>query len=104
MLGRTKNQSMILESLKNIKEEDFFLLFVGDGLDKESLKKKVKNCGLTDKVKFLKWRRDVPQILNESDIFILPSYQEGLSLSLMEAMYMKKLCPLKSCPLLFFLH
>jgi len=98
MLGRTKNQSMILESLKNIKEEDFFLLFVGDGLDKESLKKKVKNCGLTDKVKFLKWRRDVPQILNESDIFILPSYQEGLSLSLMEAMYMKKLCIVSEIP------
>ncbi|MDD4319816.1 MAG: glycosyltransferase family 4 protein [Candidatus Peribacteraceae bacterium] len=37
-------------------------------------------------VSFLGLREDVPQILTESDIFVLPSYSEGLSNALMEAM------------------
>ena len=34
----------------------------------------------------------MPDLISISDIFILPSVKEGLSLSLLEAMYMKKIC------------
>ena len=35
---------------------------------------------------FLGQRRDVPDLLNAMDIFVLPSYSEGVSLALLEAM------------------
>lgn len=39
-----------------------------------------------DRVSFLGLRDDIPQILSTTDIFVLPSYSEGLSNALMEAM------------------
>ena len=42
--------------------------------------------GVTDKVKFIGQRWDIPDWLDASDIFILPSEAEGMPLSIMEAM------------------
>ena len=39
-----------------------------------------------DRVTFTGLRKDIPDILGKTDIFVLPSYSEGLSNSLMEAM------------------
>jgi len=91
MLGRLKNQRIILEALSNV-TLGFTLLFLGDGPEKDNLKELARELKLNDKVKFLGWRRDVSNVLNASDIFVLSSYTEGLSLSLMEAMFMKKVC------------
>lgn len=91
MLGRLKNQKIIIEALSRV-NLDFNLLFLGDGPERANLQKLVKKLKMKEKVKFLGWRRDVSNILNASDIFVLSSYTEGLSLSLMEAMYMKKVC------------
>jgi glycosyltransferase involved in cell wall biosynthesis len=42
--------------------------------------------GLAGEVHFLGSRQDVPDLLNAMDIFVLPSYSEGVSLALLEAM------------------
>lgn len=39
-----------------------------------------------DRVTFMGLRKDIPEILSKTDIFVLPSYSEGLSNALMEAM------------------
>lgn len=39
-----------------------------------------------DRVAFLGLRHDIPELLRTTDIFVLPSYSEGLSNALMEAM------------------
>ena len=44
------------------------------------------SLGLAGVVHFLGPRPDVPDLLNAMDIFVLPSYSEGMSLALLEAM------------------
>jgi len=53
---------------------------------KSKLKEEVSNKGIEDRVIFCGVRNDVGQILSCFDIFVLPSYAEGLSTALLEAM------------------
>ncbi len=70
--------------------EKLHLLVVGEGdLYLESQNYAVE-LGLEGRVTFAGNRQDVPEILSVIDIFCLPSFWEGLSLGLLEAMAMKK--------------
>lgn len=44
-----------------------------------------------------KKRKEVLEELNDNDIFLLPSLWEGLPISLLEAMYLKKICIVSNC-------
>jgi glycosyltransferase involved in cell wall biosynthesis len=48
--------------------------------------KLVRDLGLQDRLKFLGFREDVPTILSDLDIFVLPSTSEGFPLVVLEAM------------------
>jgi glycosyltransferase involved in cell wall biosynthesis len=61
-------------------------LIVGGGRRLEEVKTLAASLGLADTVHFLGQRRDIPDLLNATDIFVLPSYSEGVSLALLEAM------------------
>lgn len=52
--------------------------YVGSTFYLDASKEKVKSLGLNDKVKFLGIRRDVPELLQAMDCFLLPSRFEGL--------------------------
>jgi len=62
------------------------LVLVGSGIQESKLKEEVSNKGIQDRVIFCGVRNDVGQILSCFDIFVLPSYVEGLSTALLEAM------------------
>lgn len=62
-----------------------YLLLVGEGPLQEVVKKQVNDYGIADNVKFLNNRMDVPAILSASDVFVFPSFYEGLPLTLVEA-------------------
>src|SRR5690606_21995124 len=49
----------------------------------------VKTEGLESRVKFLGVREDIPNILQTSDVVVLSSFHEGLSLSCLEGMATK---------------
>jgi len=83
------NQSLIraLNPLKSLlPEKPFILLFAGDGPDRERLEGLTQSLGLSQQVRFLGFIQDVPAFLAAIDIFISPSYREGMSISLLEAM------------------
>ena len=62
------------------------LVFVGKGELEEELKAEVSRMGVSDRVKFLGWRDDIPDIMQIFDIFALPSLNEGMGRVLVEAM------------------
>jgi glycosyltransferase involved in cell wall biosynthesis len=61
-------------------------LIAGRGELLDTLQAEAARLGLGDRVDFLGFRQDIPQLLREMDIFVLPSLSEGLPLSALEAM------------------
>lgn len=62
------------------------LWLVGDGPDREELFEEVLEAGLRGMVALPGAFDDVQDVLQAADVFVLPSYQEGMSVSLLEAM------------------
>lgn len=85
---RRKNHRIILEAMSAINRHDIHLIICGDGELKDYLFKLSKELGISDKVHFLGFRRDIPNVLCAADAFIFPSLWEGLGLAGLEAMYM----------------
>lgn len=61
------------------------LLIVGTGSEERALREQVAQCGAEDSVFFLGLRHDVADILNASDVVLLPSLVDNLPTVLMEA-------------------
>lgn len=62
------------------------LLFLGQGAQERELKERVRRENNQDRVHFLGWRSDVPEILKLMDIFVLSSRNEGMGRAVVEAM------------------
>ena len=58
----------------------------GDRREGERIKSYCSHLGLDDRVDFMGVRQDVPEVLEKSDIVVLSSHWEGLSLSSIEGM------------------
>lgn len=87
-----KNQVLLLRVMKELRkykdsnERTPILLICGHGELKQNLEKIVKDLGIQDIVRFLGYRDDLYDIYRASDLFVFPSFQEGLPAALMEAM------------------
>jgi len=86
-LNYNKNHQFLLRNWKLLKQENpqFELLLIGTGENENKLKDYVTKEQLLG-IHFLRYRRDVPDLLQISDIVTLLSYREGLPKSIMEAM------------------
>jgi len=72
------------------KNPEALFLIVGEGELKDELKAKSKKLGLENKIIFTGFMDDVKDVLASVDIFVMPSLLEGLPMTLLEAMAMKK--------------
>ena len=72
------------------KEPSIKVLMIGDGDLKEMATDMISEYGLEDVIISQDFRLDIPDVLSAVDVYCLPSLWEGLSLSLLEAMSMKK--------------
>lgn len=84
-LKKVKNQIRLIEILKNINDARYVLLLIGDGEDKEKLVLKAKELGVENQVIFLGSRTDVADLLQSIDVFVFPSFFEGIPMALIEA-------------------
>ena len=80
----------VLESLKDMLEGKIIFNIGGNG-EVEKLHELVKQKKLAGIVNYIGWVSDEKknQYLNQSDAYILPSYNEGLPISILEAMTYK---------------
>jgi len=87
-LKREKGHRYLLEAGTEIvcQHPDTYFMFVGDGKLQSELRAQADAYGLSGRVRFLGTRQDVDQLLAVSDIFVLPSLWEGMSMALLEAM------------------
>jgi len=81
-----KNHIQVLRALSKLNKTNFHYLIVGNEESEQKLKKAVNELMLQDKVSFLGFRRDVPELMVSSDIFVLTSLHQGLTRAVMEAM------------------
>jgi glycosyltransferase EpsF len=82
-----KNHTFLIDIFNEVhkKNDNVVLVLVGEGELEEPIKNKVKALSLTDCVMFLGVRRDVPELMQAMDLFLLPSFYEGLPVVGVEA-------------------
>lgn len=89
-LNENKNHLTVIKAISQLSNEnveaDYIYLIVGIGEKKTELEAYIAEFNLHKKVKLLGYRKDVSDLMSVADIFIHPSFREGLSVSLMEAM------------------
>lgn len=86
-LTHIKNHSFLLDVFSEIKRKlpEAHLLLAGRGEDEGDLRSKVSELNLERSVHFLGVRSDIPQILSAIDVFVFPSFKEGLPVAVVEA-------------------
>ena len=85
-----KGVKYLLLAMKEVQQEfpDTHLLIVGEGFQKAELEGIAQTLGIS--ADFVGWKKNALAYYAAFDVFVLPSVQEGLSHSLLEAMAMKK--------------
>lgn len=90
LLGKNKGIYDLLECIRDHKVEfqGKLKLYIGGNGEIEHAKQLIKEYGIADIVIFEGWVSGDKKIelLNKSDAYILPSYKEGLPISILEAM------------------
>jgi glycosyltransferase involved in cell wall biosynthesis len=87
----TKGPNLLIEALTSCvgKGLDLKLTVVGGGKHKPDLEAQAASLGVGDRVRFLGWLpagKAIYDQLDQADLFVLPSFQEGVSRSALEAM------------------
>ncbi len=82
-----KNHSFLLDIFNEICKEkvNAVLMLVGKGELEQQIKDKISALGLEDKVIFTGVRADIPQMLSAMDVFVFPSFYEGMPNTVIEA-------------------
>ncbi len=84
-LRMEKDHETLLRAMTRL-PRNYRLQIVGSGDKEQALKALCNELKLDDRVDFMGVRMDVPDILEQSDIVVLSSHWEGLSLSSIEGM------------------
>ena len=83
-----KNHEFIVEVFAEylkMEKNSFLLLIGGNGREEQNIRMIISQKGLSKKVRILKNREDINELLCAADVFIFPSRFEGLGISAIEA-------------------
>lgn len=91
-LRKQKSLDIMIKAFKkfNLICPDARLVICGEGSELNYLKQIVNSCDLENRVIFLGFRSDIANVISAFDIFALSSSFEGLPISMLEALVLKK--------------
>jgi len=83
-----KAHAILIEALTRVAEviPNLVCPIVGEGRERPNLESLIRRKGLEGKVILTGQREEIPELLSLMDLFVMPSFQEGLGLALLEAM------------------
>lgn len=85
-INTNKNNRVVIEAIAKTGRKDVQYLLCGVGAEQSRLKELSEKLGIQKQIHFLGYRSDISELYQAADAFALPSFREGLSRSLMEAM------------------
>lgn len=87
-LDPIKNQAMLLRSFSLVLKEikNVTLLIIGDGEERARLEELAKELGVREQVIFTGYKPNPYEYLNLMELFLLPSFSEGTSMTLLESL------------------
>ena len=82
-----KNHRFLIKVFSEIskKRDDAVLLLIGKGELQDEIERQASDYGISDKVIFAGVRSDIPSVLSAMDIFVMPSFYEGMPNTVIEA-------------------
>ena len=81
-----KNQRVLIDAMKQLKEYPIYLVICGNGILEKELNQQCQDNEVSDRVFFAGYRRDIPEVMKDCDLYLFPSKREGLGLAGIEAM------------------
>lgn len=86
-LQPVKDHALLLRAFAKVRVQvpEAALVIVGDGPLRAALEAQAEQAGLSDAVRFMGDRHDVPRLLTGMEVFALTSTSEGYSVALLEA-------------------
>lgn len=85
-LNENKNNKTIIKAMSKLLDYKIHYVLCGIGDKEADLRELAYFLNLHKNVHLIGYRTDINEILMMSDVFVMPSYREGLSRSIMEAM------------------
>lgn len=93
-LTENKNHKLLIESFYRLKKEEKNkekLIILGEGKERENLEKLIKKLNLEKEVLLLGQKKNPYNYILNSKLFVLPSKNEGMPLTLLEALSLGKM-------------
>lgn len=84
-LNHNKNHETVLRAMAQCNDPNLFYMIAGRGELDTYLEQTALSLGLQDHFRLLGFRNDVPELYKAADLFVHPSFREGLPVSVMEA-------------------
>lgn len=85
-LIKRKNHESIIRAVAKLQDPSIVCVICGHGVLDEKLKKLTQKLKVDEQVIFAGYREDILEICQIADLFVFPSWQEGLPMALLEAM------------------
>lgn len=85
-LDPVKGLDELVDAMGLLRDRPVTLVLVGEGEYEDDTRRRIDRLGVTDRVRLVGRRDDVPRLLAAADVFVFPSRTEGMPNALLEAM------------------